>query len=561
MLTCKEPSTPSAAKRNVNLATPRTVPRSPAKTGGLLSSPRRAAMSSPRTPAADATTNLLLDFTTQFEAVARPNFGSATPAAHRRAKSASPRKGSPSKRPPSTPTENRFFNLLDFTPGPVATPNSIPSITPREVEELKAGFNSQVALLTAQLNGRTVEVDGLRAAVQETEARCAELSNTLKDFNESFDAEREVWNKVKAELGKLFEAEKAEKESISTILGEKEHAVEKLHTQLETKDTEVKNLRKRLRDTEDDLDRTREEVIRLKTEVTSVQAMANSALEAAEAAHVEAAQASQSAQLAAALAPALTSDTRATDADAAVAAAKKTQEEVERVARELHTLYKAKHETKVAALKKSYESRWEKKVAALQQQIDSLKLRNEELEEKHAEELHEDLSRPTIVAPASTDEDLGRQLGQLQIELQNERQEKEGIVSLVEELLSIQQTHQIQFQRQQEEREKEREKEKEKGAEKAEAKTEVVAEKRRTSGPSPPAAASITSAPVKSRTSGPPASFTSTSSATSAGGLRSGNKGVAAKRAEMRAAVKKQKELREKEAAANGKVGPGAFVV
>ena len=35
---------------------------------------------------------------------------------------------------------------------------------------------------------------------------------------------------------------------------------------------------------------------------------------------------------------------------------------VEKVARELHILYKSKHETKVAALKKSYENRWDKKI-------------------------------------------------------------------------------------------------------------------------------------------------------------------------------------------------------
>lgn len=44
------------------------------------------------------------------------------------------------------------------------------------------------------------------------------------------------------------------------------------------------------------------------------------------------------------------------------AGAAEVQEAVEKVARELHVLYKSKHETKVAALKKSYESRWEKRV-------------------------------------------------------------------------------------------------------------------------------------------------------------------------------------------------------
>jgi chromosome segregation ATPase len=45
----------------------------------------------------------------------------------------------------------------------------------------------------------------------------------------------------------------------------------------------------------------------------------------------------------------------------------------ERVARELHSLYKGKHETKVEALKKSYAARWEKQVRELQENLKSAK--------------------------------------------------------------------------------------------------------------------------------------------------------------------------------------------
>jgi len=284
------------------------------------------------------------------------------------------------------------------------------------VEELKAGLNSQISLLNAQLGGREVEVTGLRTAVEETEARCADLSNTIKEQQTRFEGEKGEWQKIKVELGELFEAEKTEKESISTILIEKEQVVENLHSELESKNVEVKNLKKRLRDSEDELERTREEVLRARTEASDAVAAAAAAAAAAEAP---------------AFAPA--------PAPSADEAAKKTQEEVERVARELHTLYKAKHETKVAALKKSYESRWEKKVNNLQQRVEELTRKNEELkrdaEEKKAEELTADMS--FSVAPGS-DEDLRRELQRLQKELQNEKQEKEGIVALVEELLAIQ---------------------------------------------------------------------------------------------------------------------------
>jgi hypothetical protein len=52
---------------------------------------------------------------------------------------------------------------------------------------------------------------------------------------------------------------------------------------------------------------------------------------------------------------------------------------VEKVSRELHTLYKEKHETKVSALKKSYERRWDKKVKELESQVEDLTKENEEL--------------------------------------------------------------------------------------------------------------------------------------------------------------------------------------
>ena len=53
-------------------------------------------------------------------------------------------------------------------------------------------------------------------------------------------------------------------------------------------------------------------------------------------------------------------------------ARKEVEMAVERVARELHALYKSKHETKVAALKKSYEGRWEKRVRELEARAEEL---------------------------------------------------------------------------------------------------------------------------------------------------------------------------------------------
>jgi DNA repair exonuclease SbcCD ATPase subunit len=75
---------------------------------------------------------------------------------------------------------------------------------------------------------------------------------------------------------------------------------------------------------------------------------------------------------------------------------------VEKVSRELHTLYKEKHETKVSALKKSYERRWDKKVKELESQVEDLSKENEELkrdltitkvEPKNPLEVTEDLEK------------------------------------------------------------------------------------------------------------------------------------------------------------------------
>ena len=53
---------------------------------------------------------------------------------------------------------------------------------------------------------------------------------------------------------------------------------------------------------------------------------------------------------------------------------------IESVSRELHSVYKEKHERKVATLKKSYEARNEKKAAELQSRVSELEKANEELQ-------------------------------------------------------------------------------------------------------------------------------------------------------------------------------------
>jgi regulator of replication initiation timing len=131
---------------------------------------------------------------------------------------------------------------------------------------------------------------------------------------------------------------------------------------------------------------------------------------------------------------------------------------VERVARELHALYKSKHESKVTALKKSYESRWEKRVHELENKISELVEENErlrasqdttmfrvdsaEVEERKAQavrdsatikELNADIQRlEAVVQTVQLDNESLRSM------LERERVEKGELVQLAEEMMSMQ---------------------------------------------------------------------------------------------------------------------------
>lgn len=359
----------------------------------------------------------LLDFTTQFNAASHPQNQDPTTPSHRRTRSASPNKqASPAKfpLPPSTPAESRFFNLLDFSPGPLATPRSIPSITPREVESLKASYQSQISQLKAELSGREVEITGLRDAVRESEDRSAAMAHTMKQQEVRLEEERDNWRNVRNELGELFEAEKAEK---ATLRAEFEKRESELTEQTEDAVRELEEARQRANVAEEEAARAQKEAEKAKETAASRPSTPSSAT-----------------------------------APTSPGSSANVQAEVEKVARELHSLYKAKHESKVAALKKSYESRWEKKIGQLQAELEAEKRRNEELQsqivEKGAEDLTGDIgfspARPaSSSSPASEElkEELTRlkqELSIVQSELETERREKGELVGAVEELLAIQ---------------------------------------------------------------------------------------------------------------------------
>lgn len=126
--------------------------------------------------------------------------------------------------------------------------------------------------------------------------------------------------------------------------------------------------------------------------------------------------------------------------------AEEVQEAVEKVARELHVLYKNKHETKVAALKKSYESRWEKRVREAEERAYSKMQQTQSQSQKECTRC-EDQTRSQQAEKVLEAQIQGLQQEittlredqtRMATELQVERTEKGDLVAAVDEWLAVQ---------------------------------------------------------------------------------------------------------------------------
>ncbi|KAL7823185.1 hypothetical protein V8C26DRAFT_385644 [Trichoderma gracile] len=305
---------------------------------------------------------------------------------------------SPSRTTPNLPmtgTPNRQgTNLIDFDGTPMATPRSIPSITPRELETLKSNFLSEISSLKASLSGKEAEVHSLKTAVVDAEKRVGESMERLR---EERMLREEMEGALRIVREEIIETQR-EKEDLEHELQESEQrreASEMMHQEAESK---LAGLR------------------------------AGKELE------------------------------RNSSPDKPNSSAREVEIAVERVARELHGLYKSKHETKVAALKKSYENRWEKKVWELEAKIQNLTMENERLHAGHdstmtmvdhadmeqwkaqsardhatIRELEADIQRlEAVITTVRRDND------ELRASLQQERVEKGELVQLAEELMNMQ---------------------------------------------------------------------------------------------------------------------------
>ena len=249
------------------------------------------------------------------------------------------RRGSPAKSSANTlavTPKKRQTDLLDFDIPPLPTPRSIPTITPRELESLKSGFLSEISSLKASLSGKEAEVLSLKTAVADAEKRVGESLEELRE--------------VKA---------------VKEALVEQQESWEQ-----------------RGRDMESVLRKVKEEIVRSQHERDQRESKFEESEKRREAAEIMAQEAES--KMAAMRAGKNNTDAPADAAHKSpekskLVGSREVEIAVEKVSRELHSLYKSKHESKITALKKSYESRWSKKVHELEAKVEELVEENEKI--------------------------------------------------------------------------------------------------------------------------------------------------------------------------------------
>jgi peptidoglycan hydrolase CwlO-like protein len=394
--------------------------------------PRNTGPAPTRTPrgsdAYDSTANLM-DFTEQM----RYGAYGAQPTPSRRGGQMPPSSARTPNGAAATPQRNNLVNLLDFDIPPAPTPRSMPTITPRELESLKSGFLSEISSLKASLSGKEAEVLSLKTAVGDAEKRvgqCLEQLREIEGSQESLQTERDSWERRGREMESVLRKVKEE-----IVMSQRER--EELEFKL------------------DEAEKRREAAEMMAQDAESKMAGMRAGKASAEASAAS---------------------------PAGVPSNREVELAVERVARELHALYKSKHETKVAALKKSYESRWEKQVRKLQAQVDQLSQDNDELrhnsrvsrnidparlhemeEERRAERARDAAVIREREAEVDKVEAVLRTVqadnAELRVLLERERVEKGELVMLAEEMMNMQSQSQSFVAAPVEERKRERERE------------------------------------------------------------------------------------------------------
>lgn len=313
----------------------------------------------------------------------------------------------------ATPTRGYTDNLIDFDIPPMPTPRSMPSITPRELESLKSKFLSEISSLKASLSGKEAEVQSLKSAVNDAEKRVGESLEQLREEQISKDemaAEKDDWERRGREMESVL---RKVREEIVTSHRERDEMEQKL----------------------DESEKRREAAEMLHQEAESKMAGMRAGRDSDKTDS-----------------PEKPKNTEASNREVEVA--------VERVARELHGLYKSKHETKVAALKKSYESRWQKKIDVLEAKIADLNEDNDRLragadttiarfdqstfdvEERKAKSVKDSTTIKELTADVQRLEavlgTVKKDNHDLRAMLEQERVERSELVQLAEEMMSMQ---------------------------------------------------------------------------------------------------------------------------
>ncbi|MCJ1447927.1 MAG: hypothetical protein MMC23_008439 [Stictis urceolatum] len=230
-----------------------------------------------------------------------------------------------------------FANLLDFDLGPAPSPRSIPRFSPREVDSIKVEYESAIAKLQAALDSRDADAQNLVEARNDAERRAGESSEALAE-SQSKRAALETEN---------VELEQKRLEMANILKGVKS---ELYHRQKETE-----TLSTRLEESQRALD---------STEARAAEAEARLVEAESKISTLSLARASPETTPPSTDGPVIPPSTPITNKTVEAACA--------RVAKDLHDLYKEKHNKKIESLRKTYNDRWQNKVSQLQFEIDRL---------------------------------------------------------------------------------------------------------------------------------------------------------------------------------------------
>jgi hypothetical protein len=355
--------------------------------------PRRNMGNLPQYQDSSDTTNLLLDFTQQFDAAALS----------KQQQQRSPTRRSPTKTGPnplshlhnqrsplkpsqqntlSTPASKKtILNLLDFELPPAPTPRSVPSITIRELESLKSKYGSEISSLRATLSGREAEVESLKRAVSDAERRvgeAVELTREERSKREHVEKEKEDWQR-------------------------------------------------RGREFEDVLRKVKEEVMQSEKERSAMMTRIEEAEDRTRDAETRAAEAEARALEAATKMPDITvPEGQSGPLFTAEQCQKQIDDRINALSAELHTIYKKKHITKVAGLKKGLEAKTREKSMELQSKIDELERRNDELQAKMDATLSGVIQLPTGAFDTVQREDDLKKLEEQNVIIERQKAELAG---------------------------------------------------------------------------------------------------------------------------------------